>query len=150
MWQWFQANSLIVSLAALVVAVLAYHTSMSVLHIHRARESERIAETRRAILKPELVHHWDSGGYHLFICNTGLCEARSVEVIVDGHPLAKHPDRVRITGDLPVTTIAPGMRMRSAFSSGLTGALNPPRHVVVTWQDDSGKEGRTDTELTVW
>jgi hypothetical protein len=150
MWEWLKPNNVIVSSVTIFIAYLAYRTSRQNLRIQQAREQEHIDAMKRAILKPELEHHWISGGYHLIIHNKGLCEARNVEIVIDGYPLNKHPNRIRPNATLkPATTIGAGMKIRLVFHGPLA-STEPPRQVFLKWQDDSGNNNEINTELTVW
>jgi hypothetical protein len=134
----------LLSLAALVLSVLAYLTSRKALRIEQARERDRVAGARKAALRAR-IKRLSPHDFDLLIENDGQAEAREIEVRLDGRPFREHP--AAFADQCEVGPLGPGSQARYPLKITLDGP-GPPFALELTWQDDSGEPGRFRTTLT--
>jgi hypothetical protein len=147
----------LLSLAAIVVSLLAYFNSRKALRIEEARERDRLAAIRKADLTACLIAEdrgpAESGvfkgigsrntAYFLQIENRGRAEARAIELRLDDSPLSEntaHGDPERIS------YLGPGSKTRVHLPFGAEWCSS--FELELSWQDDSGAPGRYRTTLT--
>jgi hypothetical protein len=133
----------LLSLAALLLSLLAYLTSRKALRIEEARERDRQAGARRAALRARLV----GTGLQEFLLleNSGQAEARDIEVRLDGTLFRDHP--VAFKDESEFGPLGPGSEARYPIKL-FHGVPSPPFELELTWRDDSGVAGRYRTTLT--
>ncbi len=112
--------------------------------IEEAKEYERRKATSKARLQAAIVDHGQRN-YRLVIENTGDCEARNVELKMDGEPFDEH--QAAVNGDGKVSHIGPHSQATQLLA--LTLQCSPPFEFEASWEDDSGETGHYKTTLTL-
>lgn len=156
------SSSLIISIIAVGISAIAIGVSIwthnrnhklqaRIVALEEAREKDRLAEKQKAnltarITKEELRRsstsriHWQ---YNLVVENTGLGQARSIDLRLDGMTVHEHPCVVK-----PVKE-ASFLGPRSSFHYPLDFSSNArPSRVDIIWRDDSDGEGVYRSPLT--
>lgn len=143
--------SLFVAGLSLLVAYFSFRKSSAVqkrqLEIEEQRERDRVVETKKARLTAQVVKEpsaHSTPDYYLEITNSGVCQARDIEVKLDGKAAMEHPCvRKRAAS---ITQIGP----QSAARYELVVKRDIPfaQKAEIRWTDDSGEPGRYRTTLT--
>ena len=113
------------------------------LEIEETKERERKKATSKAQLRAGIVDYGQRN-YRLVIENTGDCEARNVELRMDGKPFDEH--QVAVSGDSKISHIGPHSHATRLL--GLTLKCAPPFDFEASWEDDSEEAGHYQTTLT--
>ena len=111
--------------------------------IEQSREHAKLMQSLRAVLRAEL-RQTDGNSWRLFVANTGQGTARKVTISLDGKPLLEH-DAVR-PGEQETKLIGPESEI--SYCMEISFDCQPPFEFEVTWDDDSGQQGRYNTTLT--
>lgn len=131
--------SLIVSVIAVGVSWKAQRTSNAlqkrVVEIEEQREKNKQLEAEQASIYPEF-RKTGGGSYRLYLINSGLAEARNIEVKLDGKPLNEHATAVQ--GDNVPNCIGPNSEASCLLAISMDCA--PPFEIEVRWDDDSDVE----------
>jgi hypothetical protein len=146
--------SVIISGFSLVVAVLAltisWRTARRQLQIEETRESDRKIREKKADLiayiKRETIHRGTSSAeqYFLYLENKGLCEARNINLTIDGQKITEH--RCFLKGTAEIRQLGPGATGEYLLSMPMD--MSAPSETKITWEDDSSKERQWSTTLT--
>lgn len=111
--------------------------------IEQSREHAKKIQSLRAKVCA-VVRESDRGSWKLVVTNTGQSTARNVIIKLDDKPLMEHdalPNNVtEIKSIGPMSDIS--------FFLCFTRNCHPPFELEVTWDDDSGQQGRYGTTLT--
>jgi len=113
------------------------------LEIEETKEHEREKGASRAQLRAGIVDYGQRN-YRLVVENTGDCEARNVELKMDGKPFDDH--RAAVNGDGKIDHIGPHSNATRLLA--LTLKCAPPFDFEASWEDDSGEPGYYRTTLT--
>lgn len=139
----------VVSIASLVVAVIAFVKSSRAqsraLSIEEERETDRKRRAQKAQLVARIVRQDDRNSYRLEIANEGEAEAASVEFTLDGQPPDAHP-ALRVRPDELARRIGPHSMVR--YPLILTQQERPPYDFAVVWHDTTEESGEFRTTLT--
>lgn len=154
MADWPTWTNTVVAVVALVVSVIAVWLShraqvqanaaqKRIVEIEERREQDRIRESTRAVLRPEL-RETDRGFHRLYLVNHGGSEARNIRVKMDGQPLDEH--KAAVHGSPMPAFVGPQSEIGCilAFHSNCV----PPFEFEVLWDDDSGTNWTYRTTLT--
>ena len=136
-------TSLVTSFVALAVAVWAHlrehRLGKRMLALEEAREKDRRLARQKADLSATLDRD------RLYIENKGLSEAQELAVFLDGQPALQHPAVVQRQEE--VRQLGPGSCCH--YLLGISFQTKAPRHIEITWADDSGEPGLYRTTLTL-
>lgn len=137
----------IVGLGSLVVAIIAFRKSSAAQHriieIEEQRDHERKTESLQASLRPEL-RKTGKHTHRLYLVNEGACDARNIQVEMDGKPLSEHPAAVK---NAPMPDLV-GPKGEIGCILGLHMQCTPPFKLKVTWDDDFENNRTYQTTLT--
>lgn len=111
--------------------------------LEQEREKAKYVQSLQAVLRAEFrnARHVSS---RLVISNSGKGTARSVKVLLDGVPLLEHD--VIPKGVEKVDIIGPESEI--SYAIAIDRACHPPFALEMTWDDDSGQQGKYSTTLT--
>jgi hypothetical protein len=139
--------SLVVAIFALTIS---WRTARRQLQIEEIRESDRKIREKKADLiayiKRETIHRGTRSAeqYFLNLENKGLCEARNINLMVEGQKITEH--RCFLKGTAEIRQLGPGSKGR--YLLNMTMDVRAPSEAKISWEDDSGKEGQYRTTLT--
>lgn len=116
--------------------------------LEESRELVRLASTKRAELVPENVHTIHNGKPRraLRITNRGLAEARDIQIVVDGTPLAPR-HRISPWTEQIVSKLGSTMKADYLLSDSFL-QYEEKFSVRLVWNDDSGESQAFETELS--
>jgi len=112
--------------------------------IEEAKEYERKKATSKAKLQAAIVDYGQRN-HRLAIENTGDCEARNVEIKMDGQPFDEH--QAAVSGEGKISRIGPHSQATRLLA--LTMGCAPPFECEISWEDDSNEVGHYQTTLTI-
>lgn len=134
----------VLSLAAAVYfGVKNIRLQQRLLELEQEREKAKYVQSLQAQIRAGLRETGPSS-WRLVVANTGRGTARNVRARLDGVPLLEH-DAIP-GGEQEVMTIGPDSEI--SYCMAITRACRPPFEFDVTWDDDSGQQGRYGTTLT--
>jgi len=147
--------SLVISVVAVAVAIYfgikTHHLGKEnadlqrrLVKIEEAKEYERKKVTSQARLQAAIVDHGQHN-YRLVIENAGDCEARNVELKMDGQPFDDH--QAAVSSDGKINHIGPHSQATRLLA--LTMGCAPPFECEISWEDDSNEVGHYQTTLTI-
>lgn len=129
--------------AAVYFGVKNSRLQQRLVELEQEREKARYVQSLQAVLRAEIqnARHVSSS---LVISNNGKGTARNVKVLLDAVPLLEH-------GAIPqgvekVDLIGPESEISCPVA--FTQACHPPFALELTWDDDSGQQGKYSTTLT--
>lgn len=146
---------LLISMGALLVAawsvVVAKRTSNRALKLQErllalehARDRDRKVGLQQAAVRADIIPSGQHT-YSLRIVNDGPGQARSLNVLVDGVPVAESEHFTE--RDSPVTTLGPGAQVKYRFLSHM--GMKRLYAVRLEWADDSSPERSWYSDLKV-
>jgi hypothetical protein len=147
-------SSIVISVVAVAVAIYfgikTHHLGKEnadlqrrLVKIEEAKEYERKKATSKAKLQAAIVDYGQRN-HRLVIENTGDCEARNINLIMDGKPFEEH--QAAVSGEGKINHIGPHSSATKLLA--LTTGCAPPFELEIYWDDDSGEKGRYQTTLT--
>lgn len=149
------AISLIISALSLVIAIIAlivsWRTQKRQIQIQEARETDRITLKKKANLRVHIGRETLNRGmgsfeqYFLYIENKGLCDARNIELLVDGKRITEHGSFLKSTQE--ITHVGPESKCRYVLKMPIDTPV--PSKAEITWEDDSGQPDKYSTTLTL-
>jgi hypothetical protein len=142
--------SLIALLVSVVFGVVTWRTASrqnalqkQIADIEGARERDRLKQAHSAEVSAAVQHLGRE--CRLIVGNTGNAVARNLKVLVDGQAALQH--RLVPRGEDELTTLGPGASTRYI----LAVTMGSPRvlDVLLSWEDDSGEQGRWESQLKI-
>lgn len=114
------------------------------LDIEETREHERKKAASKGQLQAAIVDYGQRN-YRLVVENTGDCEARNVELKMDGKLFDEHCAAVK--GEGKIDYIGPHSHVTRLL--GITMGCSPPFEFGISWEDDSREAGHYRTTVTI-
>lgn len=148
---WINTGVAVTALIVSAFALMSSHKAQTranaaqakLLEIEERREQDRLAESQRAELRPDLR---ESGRSHrLYLVNQGGAEARNIHVTLDGLAIEKHEAAVR--GSPMPAFVGPESEIGCLLAFHTNCA--PPFEIEITWDDDSASNRSFRTTLTI-
>jgi hypothetical protein len=111
--------------------------------IEQSREHVKLIQSLQAVIRA-VLRKTERSSWRLFVMNTGQGTARNVTITLDGKPLLEHGVVPR--GEQEAKRIGPESEI--SYCMAVSFSCHPPFEFEVTWDDDSGQQGRYGTTLT--
>ncbi len=135
--------SMLVSAGSLVFAILSFRKSHRIERRHLAIEEARRADEEAALLVAQF--HFDGKRRVLRISNKGKGTARNIKLLLDDHPITKHPCYVK--GQSEITKISGLNHADYLLSLTMSGPI--PSNAQIYWDDDVREGNQNVTSLTL-
>ena len=140
--RWFNDAGNIFSTVSIIIAIGAFIISWKAFSIEKARERDRIKESKKAKITVHRIE--DARHSKLLVKNEGEAEAREITMKMDGKPVLEH--EIIPEGETEKRFLGP----KSHFHYIMTPIL-AKRSVIdieITWQDDSDEQGNYRTTIS--